>query len=124
MSFYYYLVLFGTIKETRKMPNQFDAVSITKKANVHYEGHSISHVIELEDGTKKTLGVILPTEKALTFKTHVSERIEIISGKCSVQIGDDPDTKVYSSGESFNVPENSKFKIITDEVIDYVCHLE
>lgn len=106
------------------MPNQFDAVSITKKANVHYEGHSISHVIELEDGTKKTLGVILPTEKALTFKTHVSERFEIISGKCSVQIGDDPETKIYSSGESFKVPENSKFKIITDEVIDYVCHLE
>ncbi len=116
--------MFGTIKETKKMPNQFDAVSISKKANVHYEGHSISHVIELEDGTKKTLGVILPTKKALTFKTHVSERIEIISGKCSVQIDDDPDTKIYSSGESFNVPENSKFKIITDEVIDYVCHLE
>ncbi len=49
------------------MPNQFDAVSITKKANVHYEGHSISHVIELEDGTKKTLGVILPTEKSSNF---------------------------------------------------------
>ncbi len=35
------------------MPNQFDAVSITKKANVHYEGHSISHVIELEEVQKR-----------------------------------------------------------------------
>ncbi|CAI3111794.1 Pyrimidine/purine nucleoside phosphorylase [Acinetobacter calcoaceticus] len=106
------------------MSNQFDFVSIKKKANVHYEGRSISHVIELEDGTKKTLGVILPSDKALIFKTHVPERIEIISGKCTVQIGDELEAKIYSSGESFNVPENSKFKITTDEVIDYVCHLE
>ncbi len=81
-------------------------------------------LLNLKMVQKKLLGVILPTEKALTFKTHVSERIEIISGKCSVQIADDPETKIYSSGESFKVPENSKFKIITDEVIDYVCHLE
>jgi len=106
------------------MPDQFNSVSIRKKANVHYEGHSISHVIELADGTKKTLGVILPTNKALTFKTHVPEHIEIISGKCTVQIGDEPEAKVYSSGESFHVPENSNFKIMTDEVIDYICHLE
>lgn len=105
------------------MSNQFDSVSITKKANVHYEGHSISHVIKLDDGTKKTLGVILPTDKYLTFKTHVPERIEIISGKCHVQIGDEPDTKIYSDGESFCVPENSYFRIMTDEVIDYICHL-
>ncbi|GAM30409.1 hypothetical protein P23_0912 [Acinetobacter calcoaceticus] len=52
------------------------------------------------------------------------ERIEIISGKCTVQIGDEPEATIYSSGESFNVPENSKFKIMTNEVIDYVCHLE
>ncbi|ENX44722.1 pyrimidine/purine nucleoside phosphorylase [Acinetobacter oleivorans] len=106
------------------MPNQFDSVSIIKKANVYYEGHSISHLIELADGTKKTLGVILPSDKALIFKTHVPERIEIISGKCTVQIGDEPEATIYSSGESFNVPENSKFKIMTNEVIDYVCHLE
>ncbi|MDC5273116.1 pyrimidine/purine nucleoside phosphorylase [Acinetobacter baumannii] len=93
------------------MSNQFDSVSITKKANVHYEGLSISHVIKLDDGTKKTLGVILPTDKYLTFKTHVPERIELISGKCHVQIGDEPDTKTYSDGESFCVPENSYFRM-------------
>ena len=75
------------------MPNQFVSVSITKKANVHFEGHSVSHMIEFEDGTKKTLGVILPTLTSLTFKTHVPERIEIISGKCTVQIGDNQKLK-------------------------------
>ncbi|HEO1767927.1 TPA: pyrimidine/purine nucleoside phosphorylase [Acinetobacter baumannii] len=105
------------------MSNQFASVSIIKKANVHYKGHSISHLIQLEDGTKKTLGVILPTDKYLTFKTHVAERIEIISGKCNVQIGDELEVKNFVSGESFNVPENSYFRIMADEVIAYICHL-
>ena len=30
---------------------------------------------------------------------------------------------MYSSGESFNLPENSHFRIMADEVIDYICHL-
>jgi uncharacterized protein YaiE (UPF0345 family) len=46
----------------------------------------ISHTVQFEDGTKKTLGVILPTEQALTFETHVPERMEIISGECRVKI--------------------------------------
>jgi len=32
---------------------QFDFISINKKANVHFNGASISHVIVLKDGTKK-----------------------------------------------------------------------
>ncbi len=42
--------------------------------------------MQFEDGTKKTLGVILPTEQPLTFETHVPERMEIISGECRVKI--------------------------------------
>ncbi|MGG2096200.1 DUF1255 family protein [Acinetobacter haemolyticus] len=106
------------------MPEQFDFVSIKKKANVHFNGASISHILVLKDGSKKTLGVILPSEEPLTFKTHLAERIEIISGQCSVQIADDPEIQVYASGESFQIPANSQFKIQTNEVVDYVCHFE
>lgn len=103
---------------------QFNFVSIIKKANVHFDGASISHVLILNDGTKKTLGVILPSEHPLTFKTHLEERIEIISGKCSVQVGDEPEVSTYSSGDSFIIPPNSEFTIQSDEVVDYVCHFE
>lgn len=106
------------------MTEQFDFISIKKKANVHFNGASISHVIVLKDGTKKTLGVILPSEDPLTFKTHLAERIEIISGECSVQIGNKPDLKRYKSGESFQIPAQSQFKIKTSEVVDYICHFE
>ena len=53
------------------MSAQFDHVSVVKKSNVYFGGQCISHTVQFEDGTKKTLGVILPTEQALTFETHV-----------------------------------------------------
>lgn len=73
---------------------------------------------------KKTLGVILPTEQPLTFETHVPERMEIISGECRVKIADSNESELFRAGQSFYVPGNSVFKIETDEVLDYVCHLE
>ena len=107
-----------------RMSNQFDHVSVIKKSNVYFGGSCISHTVQFEDGTKKTLGVILPTEQALTFETHVPERMEIISGECRVQIADKIESELFRAGQSFYVPGNSRFKIETDEVLDYVCHLE
>ncbi|MFH7767525.1 pyrimidine/purine nucleoside phosphorylase [Acinetobacter sp. BSP-28] len=106
------------------MSTQFNFVSVTKKSNVHFDGCSVSHVIKLKDGTKKTIGVILPTEHPLVFETLVAERIEIVSGKCLVQIGNNPQSQTYYAGESFYVPKKTQFTIITDDIIDYVCHLE
>ena len=106
------------------MSTQFNFVSVQKKSNIHFDGCSISHVIELTDGRKKTLGVILPTERPLVFETVVAERIEIVSGKCLVQIGNNTESQTYHAGESFYVPKKTQFKIITDDIIDYVCHLE
>ena len=80
--------------------------------------------IQFEDGTKKTLGVILPTEQALTFETHVPERMEVISGECRVHIADSTESELFRAGQSFYVPGNSRFRIETDDVLDYVCHLE
>lgn len=106
------------------MSTQFNFVSVKKKSNIHFDGCSISHVIELKDGTKKTIGVILPTERPLVFETVVAERIEIVSGKCLVQIGNNTESQTYYAGESFYVPKKTQFKIITDDIVDYVCHLE
>jgi len=105
------------------MTEQFDDVSIQKKTNVHFDGKSISRVIEYSDGTKKTIGVILPTDQPLKFKTYVLELIEIISGECEVWIGIEEEYLFLKSGESFEVPANSQFKIRTNSVLDYTCHL-
>ena len=106
------------------MSNQFDHVSVIKKSNVYFGGLCISHTVQFEDGTKKTLGVILPTEQALTFETHVAEHIEIVSGQCQVKIGLQTEMRLYHAGESFDVPANSRFSMMASEVVDYICHLE
>ena len=105
------------------MSDQIDFVSVHKKPNVYFGGRSISYLIECEDGSKKTLGVLLPTEKLLTFETHVNEIIEIVSGTCLVKIGDDEDLHTFSVGDSFKVAANSRFSMMTNEVVDYICHL-
>lgn len=106
------------------MSKQFDFVSVRKKPNVHFGGRSISHVILCEDGSQKTLGVILPTDQPLTFETHVAEHIEIVSGQCQVRIGQQSEVQTFVAGESFDVPANSRFSMMTSEVVDYICHLE
>jgi Uncharacterized protein conserved in bacteria len=82
------------------MSAQFDHVSVIKKSNVYFGGLCISHTVQFEDGTKKTLGVLLPTEQALTFETHVPERMEIISGECRVQIADSEESELFRAGQS------------------------
>lgn len=102
---------------------QFDHVTVIKNQMFILVEHvsAIPCNLKME---RKTLGVILPTEQPLTFETHVPERMEIISGECRVKIADSNESELFRAGQSFYVPGNSVFKIETDEVLDYVCHLE
>ena len=60
------------------MSNQFDNVSVIKKSNVFFDGKCVSHTVMLADGTKKSVGVILPS--SLVFNTGVPEIMEITAG--------------------------------------------
>jgi uncharacterized protein YaiE (UPF0345 family) len=100
--------------------SQFDNVSVINKANVYFDGRCVSHTILLEDGTRKTLGIILPS--LLTFNTSSPEVMEVISGSCRVRLDGEADWKEYAAGQSFQVPGNSRFEIETTEPMDYVCH--
>ncbi len=102
------------------MSTQFDHVSITKKANIYFDGKCISHNLAFPDGTKKTVGVILPA--TLTFATDAPEVMEIVEGKCRVRIGPDGDWKACAGGQQFRVPGQSSFEIEVSEPVHYVCH--
>jgi len=100
---------------------QFDGVSVVKKANVYFDGKCVSHSIVLADGTKKSVGVILPS--TLTFNTGVPEIMEGVAGSCRVRIKGETEWKGYGAGESFEVPGNSSFDIeVAGEAYHYVCH--
>ena len=100
--------------------SQFDNVSVVKKANVFFDGKCVSHTVILADGTKKTVGVILPS--TLTFNTGAPEIMEGVGGSCRVRLKGESDWVTYGAGQSFNVPGNSSFDIACDEPYHYVCH--
>ena len=99
--------------------SQFDNVSVDKKGNVFFDGKCVSHSVLFADGTRKTVGVILPS--TLTFNVGVPEVMEITSGTCRVKLGDEPEFNTYGAGSQFSVPANGRFVIEADEVVNYVC---
>ena len=99
---------------------QIDGVTVTTKANVYFDGKCVSHGITLADGTKKSVGVILPA--TLTFNTGAPEIMEGVAGACEYKLAGS-DTWVKSgAGESFNVPGNSSFEFRVAESYHYICH--
>jgi purine/pyrimidine-nucleoside phosphorylase len=99
--------------------SQFNNVSVVKKGNVFFDGKCVSHTVLFADGTRKTVGVILPS--TLTFNVSTPELMEITSGTCRVKIGDEPEFKTYTAGNQFSVVANSHFVIETNEIVNYVC---
>ena len=103
--------------------SQFDNVSVVKKANVYFDGKCVSHTVVQADGSKKSVGVILPS--TLTFNTGVPEIMECVSGTCRVRLKGQSEWKAYGAGQSFNAPANSSFDIeVAGEPYHYVCHFD
>jgi uncharacterized protein YaiE (UPF0345 family) len=100
--------------------SQFDQVSVVKQANIYFGGKCVSHTILFADGTKKSIGVIFPSQ--LKFNTGAPEIMELNAGKCRIRLQGQDDWTSYGAGQSFNVPGNSSFDIETLETLDYVCH--
>ncbi|MGQ0503100.1 MAG: pyrimidine/purine nucleoside phosphorylase [Panacagrimonas sp.] len=100
--------------------SQFDQVSVLKKANVYFDGKCISHTVLLADGTRKSVGVILPSK--LVFSTEAPEVMELIEGRCKVKLAGQSAATDYAGGQSFKVPEKSSFEIEALEPVHYVCH--
>jgi len=102
------------------MSDKIDNISVGKKANVYFDGKCVSHTVHFADGSKKSVGVILPS--TLTFNTGVPEIMETVAGSCRYKIKGE-DWKSCSNGESFKVPGNSSFDIeVTNEPYHYICH--
>ncbi len=93
---------------------------VSTKANVYFDGKCVSHTVELADGTRKSVGVILPA--TLNFGTGAPEVMELIDGSCRVKLKGEADWTTYSAGQSFDVPGNSSFDIEVTQALHYICH--
>ena len=99
--------------------DKYKDVNVDKIANIYFEGNVISRNIFLKDGSRKTLGVMLPGN--YEFSTETRELMEIISGKLNLKLQNDEDWKSIKDGMSFNIPKNSSFKVEVLELVNYTC---
>ena len=98
---------------------QLENVTVLTKSNVYFDGKCVSHTLLLADGSRKSVGVILPA--ALTFGTAAPETMEITAGSCRVRFAGTEQWVEYAAGSSFDVAGDSSFDIELDEQVDYVC---
>lgn len=99
---------------------QIDGVSVNTQASVYFDGKCVSHGITFPDGTKKSVGVILPA--TLTFSTGAPEIMECVAGACEYKLAGTNTWVKSSAGEQFSVPGNAKFDIRVAEAYHYICH--
>jgi len=99
--------------------DQFNNVSVIKKANIYFDGKVSSRTVIFADGTKKTLGIMMPGD--YEFGTADKEEMEVLAGSMKVLLPGCVDWQIFNSGDVFVVPANSKFKLILAEVSDYCC---
>lgn len=98
---------------------EFKNVTVVKKANVYFDGKVTSRTVVFPDGSKKTLGVMLPG--VYEFNTDDKEIMEIISGDLEVLLPGESNWLKVRDGESFAVAAHSKFTMKVKRLSDYCC---
>jgi uncharacterized protein YaiE (UPF0345 family) len=104
------------------MSDSFENVTIIKKANVYFDGKVTSRTVLFADGTRKTLGIMMPGE--YEFGTASAEVMEVLSGEMKVLLPERDGWQVFQAGQSFEVPADSSFKLELRGVVDYCCSYE
>jgi uncharacterized protein YaiE (UPF0345 family) len=98
---------------------QFENVTIIKKANVYFDGKVTSRTVLFPDGTKKTLGVMLPGE--YEFGTSEKEILEVLGGDVEVLLPGEANWRSFKAGDTFEVPKGAKFGLKVSTLCDYCC---
>ena len=99
--------------------SEFNNVTVVRKANIYFDGKVSSRSLVFADGSKKTLGVMLPGD--YEFNTADKEIMEILSGELDVMLPGAKDWQTILGGESFEVPAHAKFSLKITTITDYCC---
>lgn len=99
--------------------SRFENVAVVKAANIYFDGNVTSRTVIFADGTKKTLGIMLPGD--YEFGTDAAEVMEILSGELTVLLPGTAEWQTFRGGASFSVSAKARFKLKVTEVTDYCC---
>lgn len=103
------------------MPDDtFEGVTVTKRANVHYDGGVTSRTVLNDHGVRRTLGIMHPGD--YVFETDSQEQIDLYAGRLQVTI--DGESTTYESGDSFTIPADTTFDVSITDLVDYCCTYE
>lgn len=95
-------------------------VTLETRANVYFDGRCVSHGFTLADGSRKSVGVVLPA--TLTFNTSAAETMECVGGSCEYRLAGSGEWRRSVPGERFSIPADSAFDIRVSEAYHYICH--
>ena len=95
-------------------------VTLSTAANVYFDGKCVSHSFTLADGSKKSVGVVLPA--TLVFNTGAAEIMECVAGACEYRLAGSDHWLRSEAGQSFNIPAQSSFEIRVEQAYHYICH--
>ena len=98
---------------------RFEQVAVVKQANVYFDGKVTSRTVLFPDGSRKTLGVMLPG--TYEFGTGAAEIMEVLGGEMTVRLPGADGWQTFRTGESFLVPANARFQLEISVVADYCC---
>jgi uncharacterized protein YaiE (UPF0345 family) len=99
--------------------SQLVNVTVERKANIYFDGNVTSRTLVMADGTRKTLGIMLPGE--YEFGTDVAEIMEITAGALSVRLPGSDEWVAVGPGGRFQVPGGARFGVRVTDVVDYCC---
>ena len=101
--------------------SQFEQVTVVKKANVYFGGQVTSRTVVFNDGTKKTLGIMMPGE--YEFGTDTNELMEILGGKMEVKLPGETEWITVTEGSDFSracQPKVSTYSERSDRLLLFI----
>ncbi len=99
--------------------DKFENVSVIKKANIYHDGKVTSRTVRFTDGSRKTLGIMLPGD--YSFGTEAAEDMEIMAGELDVLLPGNPSWQNIKAPRTFHVPADSRFELKVRTITDYCC---
>lgn len=99
--------------------SEFKNVTITREANVYFDGNVTSRTLTFADGTNKSLGIMMPGD--YTFATEKPELMEILAGELTYRLAGSDEWLAVKGEGAFNVPGNSSFDLKVVRLVDYCC---
>lgn len=99
--------------------SDFENVRVAREPNIYFDGKVISRSIYLADGSRKTLGVMLPGD--YEFTTAAAEEMDFSSGTLDVLLPGAEEWLHFSGPQKFDVPANASFKLKVHTISNYCC---